>query len=443
MPPADPPRPHLAPPAADPYEADESELDEAAGPDAFDLNALRKQANVPALLTLAKAYRSGTAPGGRDMGKCLEAYRAAAELGSAEAEYGVALFYMNGGSVVPQDLREGTLHLRAAAEKGSVPAKVYLGNLYELGINYKADAEKADVWYRNAARGAHVESEQGSDAWNRELAELGCARYALLLERDAGLDDAEKKRLIARAKAHGYGLRTREDATEGDRVTFVDALTSAEAATATAAAAARAATATPPPVVVEPRQRKDTSPETARAKRRAEESRAKTDPPQAPLDPEAAAAAEKAAKIAKRKSAERTARLTGALGAFGYALLFALAGAGAGYAATLGAHELVAHGHVLPLVGTKTRLVFPIVLGLVGVLPSWLVYKLGTLLKALLLGALVAGIGWVAWGTGQGAFHGDRPLQALAFGLAGFLAGLLVLGLIGGAKAPRPASRPR
>jgi hypothetical protein len=59
-------------------------------------------------------------------------------------------------------------------------------------------------------------------------------------------------------------------------------------------------------------------------------------------------------------------------------------------------------------------------------------------LKALVLGALVAGVGWVAWGTGQGAFHGDRPLQALAFGLAGFLAGLLVLGLIGGAKAPRP-----
>ena len=137
-------------------------------------------------------------------------------------------------------------------------------------------------------------------------------------------------------------------------------------------------TGTPPPVAVdvgardaapvEPRQRKDTSPETAQAKRRAEESRAKTDPPKAPLDPAAAAAAEKAEKLAKKKSAERTARLAGALAAFGYALLFALAGAGAGYAATLGAHELVAHGHVLPLIGTKTRLVFPIVLGVVGVL---------------------------------------------------------------------------
>ena len=86
---------------------------------------------------------------------------------------------------------------------------------------------------------------------------------------------------------------------------------------------------------------------------------------------------------------------------------------------------------------------FPIVLGLVGVLPTWLVYRLGAVVKALLLGAMGAGVGWVAWGTGQGAFHGDRPLQALAFGLAGFLAGLLVLGLVGGAKLPRRAPGPR
>src|SRR5438270_13751036 len=119
----------------DPYEADESELGEAAGPDAFDLDALVKQANVPGLLALAKAHRSGTAPGGRDMAKCLEAYRAAAELGNAEAEYAVALFYLNGGPAVAQDLKEGTTHLRSAAEKGSIPAKVYLGNLYELGIH--------------------------------------------------------------------------------------------------------------------------------------------------------------------------------------------------------------------------------------------------------------------------------------------------------------------
>jgi hypothetical protein len=388
------------------------------------------------LLALAKACRAGTVPGGRDMKRCLEAYRAAAELGNAEAEYAVALFHMNGGTVVAQDLKEGTMRLRSAAEKGSVPAKVYLGNLYELGIHYKADAEKADVWYRNAARGAHIDAESGSDEWDRALADLGCARHVMTLTQAPGIDEAEKRRLLARAKAHGHGLRIRDDASDSDRATFVDALVGAEKS---------AMTGTPPPVAVDvgPRQRKDTSPETKQAKQKAEE-RSKSQARAAqPLDPAAKAAADRAEREKKRRSTERSARLRAALGAFGYALLFALAGVGAGYAATLGARELVAHGTPLPLVGTKTRLVFPIVLGVIGVLPAWLVYKLGAVLKGLVIGAVGAGIGWVAWGTGQAAFHSDRPLQALVFGLVGFLAGLLALGLLGGAKPPRTPARPR
>jgi hypothetical protein len=420
----------------DPYEADEAELAEGA-PDPDDLAALRTQGDVPGLLALAKAFRSGSLAGGRDMSKCLEAYRAAADLGNAEAEYAVALFYMNGGTVVAQDLKEGTMRLRSAAEKGSVPAKVYLGNLYELGVHYKPDAEKADVWYRNAGRGAKVEAEQGSPEWDRALADLGCARHVLAITRDASVDEAERARLLARAKAHGYGLRIRDDAGEGDRATFVNAL-------ATAESTGPAPTATPPPVAVDvaPRGRKDTSPETGNAKRKAEEARAKTDPASA-LDPAAQAAAERAERAAKKQAADRSAARKVALAAFGYALLFVLAGVGAGYAASLGSRELIAHGHALPLLGTRTHLVFPIVLGAIGVLPAWLVYRLSAVLKALVLGAVGAGLGWVAWGTGQGAFHGERPLQALAFGLAGFLAGLLVLGLLGGAKQPRSVARLR
>ena len=423
-----PPDPNSPAPERDPYEADESDAVEEVAADAYDLEALRKRADVPGLLALAKAYRSGSAPGGRDLARCLDAYRAAAELGNAEAEYAVALFHMNGGTVVAQDLKEGTMRLRSAAEKGSLPAKVYLGNLYELGIHYKADAEKADVWYRNAGRTARVEAEQGSPEWNRALAELGGARHVLALTREPGVGEEEKKRLLARAKAHGLGLRVREEPAEGgDRATFVDALAGAELTPRTA---------TPPPVAVEvpARERKDTSPETKQAK---EKVQAKPAPPPAkPVDPARKAAAEKAAR---KKSAQRNARLAAALGAFGYALLFAIAGVGAGYAATLGARELVAHGHVLPVVGTTTRLVFPIVLGVIGVVPAWLVYRLETVLKAIAMGGVLGAIGWVAWGTGSGAFHGDRPLQALAFGLGGFLAGLLVLGLLGGAKQPREA----
>ena len=72
--------------------------------DALDLAGLRTRGDVDGLLDLAKAYRSGSAPGGRDMAQCLAAYRAAAELGSADAEYAVALFCMT-GSVATQEFR--------------------------------------------------------------------------------------------------------------------------------------------------------------------------------------------------------------------------------------------------------------------------------------------------------------------------------------------------
>ena len=47
---------------------------------------------------------------------------------------------------------------------------------------------------------------------------------------------------------------------------------------------------------------------------------------------------------------------------------------------------------MLPLLGTKTRFVFPIVVGVVGVLPAWLVYRFATVLKALVLGGKVAAL---------------------------------------------------
>jgi len=410
----------------DPYEDDE--LDGEPDASAFDIDGLTARGDVAALLACAKAFRSGTAPGGRDMAKCFAAYRAAAQLGSGEAEHAVALFYLNGSAIVPQDVKEGATHLRAAADKGVVAAKVYVANMYELGIHYKADPEKADVWYRNAARAARIDAEPGSAEHVRALAELGAARYVLALTRSPELDESEKARLLARAKAHGYGLRARDDNGEADRPTFVDALAGADPPPG----AAPLASATPPPVAatVSPRDRKDTAPETVTAKRRAAE-RASSPAP----SPEN----ERAAARARARKAE----VAAGLGAFGYALLFVLAGIGAGYAATVGARELVEHGHTLPGLGKNTRLVFPIVLGAVGVLPAWLVYRFSAVLKALVAGAGLAGIGWVAWGTGKGVLHADRELQAIAFGVAGFLAALLVLGLVGGAKKTGSAARRR
>ncbi|MBS2013514.1 MAG: sel1 repeat family protein [Deltaproteobacteria bacterium] len=405
----------MCPPDPAPRDDDDEEADELS-PDAHDLDALKLRGDVAAILSLAKAYRAGNAHVARDMQKCLDAYRAAAELGSGEASYAVALFHANGG-VVRQDLKEAVTHLRAAAERGSVPAKVYLGNLYELGVHYKADAEKADVWYRNAARGAKIDAAPGSPEYEAALADLGCVRYVLELTKSASVDDAEKARLLARAKAHGHGLRIRSEdslvpGAEAERPTFVDALARAESA---------APTATPPPVAV--------AASAAATKGATAKVDARPTPREAPARPEPEKKNARGAAPARNVSQ--------ALAAFGYAILFALAGIGAGYAAMLGAHELIARGHALPGIGKNARLVFPIVLAIVGVLPSALVYRLGAVAKALLAGAAFGGIGWVAWGTGQAALHADRALQALGFGLAGFLATLLVLGLLGGTKSAK------
>jgi hypothetical protein len=405
-----PPDPH-----ADEAPAGEEEPEELALPD---LATLRAAGDMEGLLAAAKAYRSGKAPGGRDMNKCFEAYAAAAELGSPDAEYAGALFYLNGG-VVPQDLKEGATRLRAAAEKGSLPARVYLGNLYELGIHYRADPEKADVWYRNAARAARVDATPGSEAWSRRLAELGCARYVLALVESGAASEEERPRLLARAKAHGFGLRIRSEADEAERLTFEGSLVTAEDAAAESSRAPKTGDAA------------SILAETDDAEPAAEDAPGKARRPRSQTLP---------ATPAAKKSGGEGAPTQVALGlaAFGYAVLFAATGTGAGYAATVGARELVLRGGALPLLGTRVDLVFPIVLLALGIVPAWLVYRLTAMVKALVAGAAFAGVGWVAWGTGQGVIHQDRAVQAIAFALAGCLAALLVLGILGGTKK-RPA----
>lgn len=374
---------------ADPKTEQEEELDEVSSEGATH--------DIAGLLALAKAYRTGTAPGGRDMQKCFDTYKAAADLGSAEAEYALALFALNGG-IGAQDLKEGATRLRAAAEKGSVAAKVYLGNLYELGVHYKADPEKADVWYRNAARSAGVEEEVGTDAHARALASLGCVRYVLSVVESGKADEEERARLLQRAKVHGYNLKKGPAAGDAERPTMTEALASVEA--------------TKQPE----RERKDTTPETKLARLKSEQAKAD--------------ASTKTKAIAAEPS-----RVAVGLAAFGYALLFAAVGIGAAYAAHVGAQELIHDGLTVPLLGNhRAHLVFPIVLAVFGVLPAWLVYKFSTVVKAVVLAAALAGVGWIAWGTGQGALHASRGVQSIAFGIAGFLAGLLVLGLLGGTK---------
>ena len=144
----------MSPPAADDPAHNRvlSDEEEAAGEPAS-VEELAALGDVDALLDIARVYRAGSATVARDLKKCFEAYSAASLLGNADAEHATALFHLSGG-VVPEDVVAAARLFRSAADKGHLPSKVYVANLYELGIHYRADPEKADVWYRNAARAA-------------------------------------------------------------------------------------------------------------------------------------------------------------------------------------------------------------------------------------------------------------------------------------------------
>jgi TPR repeat protein len=343
------------------------------------------------LLDLARAYRAGTGGAARDLVKCLAAYREAAKLGSAEAEYSVALFHLAGG-LVTQDLKEGAARLRVAADGGYLPAKVYLANLYELGVHFAADSAKADVWYRSAARAAGIEGDAESLEYAKAMADLGCARYCLALAEDAALPEAERERLLKKAKAYGYQLALRRDS---------------RASAAPVPASEAAPAAAQPGQTTEPRQR---VPE--------------------PPSPQAA-------EIEVKKKAPSEAGVGAALAAFFYASLFLGASIAAGYFLTIGAGELLHRGVNLSFLAAHPHAVFPAVVVLFGVLPAFLMYKTLTVVRASAFAALLGGAGYALWGAEQTTLLPDKELQAVLFGAAGLLGALLVLGLWGGVKPKR------
>jgi hypothetical protein len=403
-----------------PSPGEEDDLDEEASQaEARSVEALRRTGDVEGLLALAKAYRSGTEGPARDMAKCLECYRAAADLGSPEAEYAVALFLMSGGPV-EQDWKEGATRLRAAADKGHLGAKVYVANLYELGIHYTQDTAKADVWYRSAARGADVTAAPGTLEHARAMAELGCVRYVLTLAEGSDTTDEQRQRYLRKARAAGYQLHLRQERARESSVPG-SSTPPPSSASASAPSPARASTpsSTPAPALAPaPTPARAASPA---AKKTAEQ-----------VEAEAVNAVK---RLAKDAGASRAASLA----AFGYSLLFAAAALGAGIAAKAGVAYLQAQGKAPALLAEQGWLVLPAVFLVVGVLPAFLIYRGGAVLRAVALGAIAALAGWFVWASRP--LLAARDVQSVAFGAAAFLATLLVLGFFGGAKAPRRPAR--
>ncbi len=381
-----------------------------------DLQSLEEQGDLETLLSLARAYRTGDAGRPKDMKACYAAYRSAANLGSADAAYAVALFHFSGGAV-EKDPTQALSFLRAAAEAGHVQGRVYLANLYECGSHYKLDAEKAGVWYRSAARAAGVAAEPETPEYAEAMAELGAGRYV----QSASIPEARREVLQRKARALGFGgpspasIAARPSSDPGlpaDRParSGVDRIS---ALPGDAPAAGGRPTPAPAP--------------------------AQTGVTPAPAQASAPALKEKLQALEKKTPKPSSLTLAEGLGAFFFALLFFAAGAGAGYAAQKGGDYMLSQGQPVPLFGHETQLLFPAAVALVGILPSFLFYRAGTVLRSIVGAALGAGVGWVLWGTGVLTFVTSRVLQTTAFGVGGFLLFALAFGIFGGAKKkPRP-----
>lgn len=391
-------------------EADDDELDLAT----TTVDSLVRVGDAEGLFALAKAARSGTQGRTKDMPTAFAAYRAAGDLGHADADYAAALFHLT-GTGTEKDPKEAAARMRRSADKGNLDAKITLGNFYELGIHFGKDPEKADVWYRNAARAAQVAAPSGSPEHVRALAGLGSFRHAELLASDPTATTEEIEAARKKARVRGGSLSSKS---ETGAMPVRDSSPDAPPPTASAPTATARNTA--------PSPTQSTAP-TGKAAEKA-----------APQDAEAA----RKARLAElEKKAKRPSKVTAkaGIGAFLYALLFSATAFGAAFAAQAGAKELVSHGKTLPLFGAHLDLVFPVLLGVVAVLPQLLVYKVATVARSVVAGAMGFGVGWVLYGTGKLALGDARLSQAIAFAGAAFLSGLLVQGLFGGASPPRDA----
>ena len=353
-------------------EAEESEIDS--------LEAMEARGDIEGLLEAARTARTE-----KDMAKCLACYEAAARLGSGDAHYAAALFHL-GGQIVTQDFKKGTSHLRAAAEAGILNAKVYMANLYELGIHYAPDVEKADVWYRSAARAAGIE--ESAEDYARQMAELGAARYYLELAADEKTTDDERAVWARKARTLGYQLKTKSGADFA------------------------------PPSVSQP--------QTASQPDVPKPEPAKVEPPK-PV--------EKKKEPAKKPPTWLTP--WHGLRAFGIALLFMGAALATGFLGTEGARILIAEHGPLPVLGAHPERAYAIAIALIGVFPALLVYRGRTVAAALGAGIVTAAAGFWLHGSPSGTWLQPRAFQVLAFALAGFLGAAMTFGIFGGAKPPK------
>jgi len=445
-------------------------LEEEARENRPSIPRLVDAADVEGLLALAKVFRSGDETTPRDFVKCVEAYEAAASLGSTMGAHAAGVFHMTGGPV-PRDEAKAASHFRTAADAGYIPSKVYLANLYELGIHYGADAKKAGVWYRSVARSADIEHSDDSEAYVVAMAELGCVRYCLKLADDDETSEDDRALYLRKARAHGYrpdgtpaptkqvridsGERASEperrpalaateaaddeaaddDAADDDASLDLDDLAFLDAAVAAEAAGGGLVSAnTGDESKAKPR---------ARAKDKGAKDKGETDRDESAKDAPLEKEAGKTEKPVIEKKAATRSTLTWRTGfaAFLYAMVFMAVAVGAGFGLTAWAESLVAAGESAPLVGQQPALFLLLAIGTIGLLPNFLIYRARAVGKAVIAGGLFAILGEALWGLGHQLL--GHLTQVTLFTAAGLLLGLLVLGIGGEARDKSKKALPK
>lgn len=104
----------------------------------------------------AGPLEDGVAADGRgDFAAAARSYRIAANQGSAEGQFNLALNYDLGLGVVA-DAAEAFKWYRLAAGQGDPKAQFIVGQRYDAGIGVEKDPIEAVRWYRLAAAQGHV-----------------------------------------------------------------------------------------------------------------------------------------------------------------------------------------------------------------------------------------------------------------------------------------------
>ena len=405
----------------------EAEAEAAARAERIDsIEALRSAGDVEGLVRLARCFRAGTAGVARDLSKCFDAYRAASDLGSATASHALGLFYLHGGPVAPDEM-EAAKRFRAAADAGHLAAKVIVANFYEIGIHYRADPAKSDLWYRNVSRAAGIEDAPGTPAFDRAMAELGCVRHALAVVELPDTSAADRTKLLRIARIHGHRegrASITPEALAEEEIASLERPTDAPAPVAESLAAGKAAAGKAAPGKTSPgKSGSEAGNPEGRAPKATEARTSKSGETAADKEP-------RPSRLPKTPPVQVGLGLT----AFFFSTVCMAVAVVAGH---VGPPFLVERALPIPVLGTRFDLVLPALLLVVGALPNLLVYRLSAWIRSALLGGAAAVAGEVLWGVGR-HFFSTRVMQVSDLAAAGFLAGLLVFGIFGGAK---PGSR--